>query len=224
MKAIAAPFANAAHPAGHPAGADDHARATVGYYDSNALVYAHSTRGPALARELERFAAALSRGARVLDLGCGGGRDLIALGEAGLRPIGLDISPALAGIAQNVSGCLVVVADLRDPPFEDRTFDGIWASASLLHLSRTDLPGTLRRLYGLLRPGGQLFASVKAGDGEECAPDGRWFTYFGPAEWRGFLNSAGFSNIEVEVQDPGQATRSSSGDTRPWIQSFASAL
>lgn len=194
---------------------------TTNFYEGNAEGYARSTRTHDMGPQLERFLPGLPPNAQVLDLGCGGGRDLNALRAAGHRPIGLEISPRLAAIAEAFSDCPVVVGDIRAPHFEAGTFDGIWASASLLHLGRTDLPGTLRRLHDLLRPGGKLFASVKAGVGEECAPDGRWFTYFDPAEWHGLLSSAGFCNIDVEVE-VGLAQPAATGVRRPWIQSFAS--
>lgn len=197
---------------------------TRDFYEINADSYAESTLSLDMARSVRRFRSLLMADARVLDLGCGGGRDLIALRAAGLRPTGLDISPALARIAHNVSGCPVVVGDLRDPPFDDGSFEAIWASASLLHLRRNELPRTLRRVHGLVRPGGLFFASVKAGMGEERAADGRWFTYFNPEEWRALLSAAGFSVVEVDVEETAAASPVSNGAGRPWLQSFASAV
>ena len=196
---------------------------TADFYERNAHSYSRSTRMHDMRSQLERLLAGLPLGAPVLDLGCGGGRDLKTMRLAGFSPIGLDIAPGLAEIAEAFSGCPIVVGDMRHPPFEEDTFDGIWASASLLHLSRTDLPRTLCRLHGLLRPGGKFFASVKAGVGEECAPDGRWFTYFDPAEWRCLLSSAGFWNIDVEVDEYDKVLPAVARARQPWIQSFASA-
>ena len=82
-------------------------------------------------RFIERFAQELPRGARVADLGRGGGRDLRLLRERGLDPIGLGSAEALAVIAQPYSGASVVVGDLRSLPFGANVFDGVWASASI---------------------------------------------------------------------------------------------
>jgi SAM-dependent methyltransferase len=159
-------------------------------------------------------------GGTVLDLGCGSGRDLAALREAGFAPTGLDISPRLAAMAEEHSGCPVLVGDMRNPPLENVTFDGIWAAASLLHLHRSEIPAVLDRMRRLLAPGGRLFASVKAGSGEERTQDGRWFTYFHPQEWRDLLAASGFTEIEIG-HDIGEAGRTRSNEG--WIQSFASA-
>ena len=164
-----------------------------------------------MGRELTRFMRQLSKGAAVLDAGCGGGRDLAAFSAAGFSGVGLDISPRLAAIAQHYSGCRVSVGDVRDPPFENGSFHGIWAAASLLHLAREDVEPALKRLQRLLVPGGHLFASVKAGTGEEYASDGRRFTYFQPEEWRALLAASGFVAIDVAWDQ----------ENPSWIQSFA---
>jgi len=190
---------------------------TLAFYESNACSYSRSTRRLSMAPQLERFATALQPGAAVLDLGCGSGRDLAVLKAAGFRAVGLDISPQLAAIAREGSGCQVLVGDMRNPPFRDWEFDGIWAAASLLHLQRDDVVPALGRLRRLLVPRGRFFASVKAGVGEERTSDGRWFTYFQPHEWQQLLAGSGFGEIQLNLES----------DSRPadsgWIQSFAVA-
>ena len=57
----------------------------------------------------------------------------------------------------------MVVADMRAIPFADASFDGVWASASLLHLPRSELAVALREINRILRSDGLLFASVKTG-------------------------------------------------------------
>ena len=169
--------------------------------------------------ELERFLAHLPRSSRILDAGCGGGRDLLAMRSTGMIPTGLDFSPALAGLARDHSGCEVVVGDVREPPFADGAFDGVWAAACLLHLEREDVPVALRALRRLLVKGGAFFASVKMGRGSERTADGRLFTYFDADEWRSLLIEAGFVSITLtlDVQNgPTQRTTS-------WIQSYAAA-
>jgi SAM-dependent methyltransferase len=195
---------------------------TLAYYDDNAQSYASATLAFDMAREHARFAQGLSAGASILDLGCGGGRDLAILCAAGFKAIGLDTSRQLARVAREHSGCRVVVGDMRNPPFEDGIFDGIWATASLLHLPRDEVSSTLTRLRRLLRPGGHFFASVKSGTGEHQSPDGRWFTYFQPGEWRELLAGHGFTEIEIECDDVDRAADAGGADGG-WIQSFASA-
>jgi SAM-dependent methyltransferase len=196
---------------------------TLAYYDDNAQAYASATLGFDMVPELARFGQGLSAGASILDLGCGGGRDLAALNAAGFKAVGLDISPQLARVAEEHSGCRVVVGDIRNPPFEDGIFDGLWAAASLLHLPRREVPPALTRLRRLLRPGGRLFASVKSGKGEQRSSDGRWFTYFQPDEWRELLAGGGFTEIEIECDEADRAADAGGADAG-WIQSFASAL
>lgn len=191
---------------------------TLQYYEQNALSYAQMTNALSMAPELSRFIEMLRPGDRVLDAGCGAGRDLLALRQAGMTAIGLDLSPSLATIARSHSGCEVVVGDLRDPPFEDSSFEGLWAAASLLHLTRTEIPHVLDRLQRLLVPGGSFFASVKAGPapGQE-ADDERHFTYFEPDEWRTLLEAAGFSIVSVSHE------ASKTGSHDGWVQSLACA-
>ncbi len=106
---------------------DERTQSTRAFYQRHAAEYAAATLRAPMDRFIERFAQELPRGARVADLGCGGGRDLRLLRERGLDPIGLGSAEALAVIAQQYSGACVVVGDLS--PFH--VFDGVSASASI---------------------------------------------------------------------------------------------
>ena len=193
---------------------------TIRYYDAHAAAYAATTMAIDTSVQLDRFGSLLPPNAKVLDAGCGSGRDLARLARLGFHPVGLDLSAGLAAIARQTSGCEVMVGDLRELHMSDCSFEGVWAMASLLHLARDELPDVLSSLANSLKPGGILFASVKRGAGEVEDDTGRSFTLYNEAEWAERLRDAGLDVIEVvgEPADP---------DPRPgtvapgWISSLA---
>jgi hypothetical protein len=77
-----------------------------------------------------------------------------------------------------------------------REFDGIWASASLLHLPRGDLPAAFAKLCTALVPGGALYVSLKKGEGEQ-AIDGRLFTYVERADLIDIAASASMDVVDI---------------------------
>jgi len=89
-----------------------------------------------------------------------------------------------------------LVDDLADPDRE-APYDGVWASASLLHVRREDLPAVLRKLAGATREGGVLHLAVKEGDGARFSvhgniPGPRHFTYWREEGLRAVLADAGW--------------------------------
>jgi SAM-dependent methyltransferase len=196
---------------------------TLAYYEANAVAYAAETLGAAVRPRVELFARQLGAGARVVDLGCGAGRDLRLLADFGLKPVGLDLSGALAALARGYSQQPVVVGDLRLIPFRSEAFDGAWASASLLHLPRHELPRALAECRRVLKRGAPLAASVKLGRGAGTDETGRWYTYFFPDDWAGLLRASGFSDIIVDTDEE---LRSVDDVIRrvPWLKSFSRAV
>ena len=87
---------------------------------------------------------------RVLDGGCGGGRDLKGFKDAGLLAEGLEPSEAMAEIATAYSGCTVHNTDFEGMDFEDGRFHGIFCLASLFHLPIQQLNGVLREFLRIL--------------------------------------------------------------------------
>jgi SAM-dependent methyltransferase len=174
---------------------DDEAQrleATKRYYDENARAYAANVALADLSDLWNAFAYLLPTGGVVLDVGCGGGRDLKALTSRGLHAMGLDYSSAMAEVARVESDRPVVVGDLRSFDFGTGRFDGVWAVAALLHVPRHEIPGLLRRVYLGLRVPGVFLTSMQSGRGIETSADGRLFELYLPDQWQELLQCAGF--------------------------------
>jgi SAM-dependent methyltransferase len=187
--------------------------ATVRAYDSSAAEYDSRTveMPPSIQAAVDRFAAALRPGARVLEIGSGSGRDARALEAAGLSVRRTDITPAFvdllrdAGVEADVVDPLV--DDLADPAAPGTAYAGVWADASLLHVDRDDLPQVLRRLADTTKPGGVLFVSVKEGDGSDWSVHGnvtapRFFTYWREDPLRSVVEASGW-RVDDVVRDVG---------------------
>ncbi|WP_287328941.1 class I SAM-dependent methyltransferase [Mesorhizobium sp.] len=196
----------------------DERGSTRAYYEANAADYAARTLTLSVTEALGAFLATLPQGAMIVDLGCGAGRDLEVIARQGRPVVGLDLAESLARIARRHSGAPVVVADMRQMPFPDETFDGAWAAASLLHLARAEIPGSLTEIRRILKVGGRLFTSVKSGANEQQDSDGRWFTYFDPQEWHASVHAAGFEVERLDVQVGGSSQQ---GAWARWINCWA---
>lgn len=146
---------------------------TSDFYAREARAYtSHSRDLPS--SHLTAFAARLSPGGEVLELGCGGGQDSEALIAAGLNVTPTDGTAEMAAVAQERLNRPVGV--LR---FEDiaavAAFDGIWANACLLHAPRDRLGSIIERIHIALRPGGIFYASYKTGKPEGRDRFGRYY-------------------------------------------------
>lgn len=190
--------------------------ATLRHYDERAAAFWEGTRD----HDVRQNIAALLRhieGAppwRILDFGCGPGRDLMAFRALGHEPIGLDGSTELAALARTHSGCEVWAQDFLALDLPPERFDGIFANASLFHVPRSQLPRVLRELHAALKPRGVLFASNPRGDDEEGWHGARYGVYHSLESWRGFLQAAGFEELEHYYRPEGLPR-----EQQPWLAS-----
>ncbi|WP_432479227.1 class I SAM-dependent methyltransferase [Nocardioides sp. GXQ0305] len=193
-------------------------RVTVASYDDSAESYRDHAPAmtEAIEAALERFAAALPAGARVLEVGSGAGRDAAALEARGLSVRRTDITPGFVRLLRLEGHQADVVDpltdDLTDPERADDAdggrYDGVWASASLLHVRREDLPDVLDNLASATRSGGALHLAVKEGDGARFSTHGsvagpRHFTFWRERPLREVLAASGWDVVEV-ARSPGQ--------------------
>lgn len=158
---------------------------TIAVYEARAAGYADLEISPTQVRALDRFCAALPDNAFVLDLGCGPGIHARAIMDAGHRVDAIDATQAFVDASKS-RGVAARLATFDDIASTD-TYDGIWASFSLLHAPRTDVPRYLAALAHALKPGGILFLGMKTGGGEDRDSIGRHYCYFTVAELEAML-------------------------------------
>ena len=167
-------------------------------YDAIAAEFAaiNAEMPPGPAALAEALLAQLPPAPEVLDAGCGHGRDMAWLEARGARVTGLDVSPGMLEQARpRVRGWLVE-GDLRELPFGDASFDGVWCNASLLHLPKRDAPAAARELRRVLRDRGRLALTLKLGRGERWHEHDRWparyFALYEADELTDLLTLTGF--------------------------------
>lgn len=190
---------------------------TVAYYDRNAERFAADTGRLDMSALHERFLRHMPAGGRILDAGCGVGRDALAFAERGYSVVAFDASAEMVRLARERTAGRAEILQMR---FEDvawrKEFDGIWACASLLHVPETELPAVARRLASALRPGGVIYMSFKYGAGERVA-EGRQFTDHTEETLRAALARAGLTIVEAWMTDDVRAGRSS----ERWLNAVA---
>lgn len=134
---------------------------------------------------------------RVLDAGCGSGRDSLHFMEAGFQVVSVDASAAMCELAQKHTGQPVRALRLEELDYEG-AFEGVWCCAAALHVARAEIQDVLYRLHRALVPGGVCYLSFKYGDQERLS-GGRRFLDMNEAALVELLEAAGRRVGQIEV-------------------------
>ena len=179
---------------------------TIDAYERSAkeCVVRWNKRRPRRPSLLVEWLEYLPAGTRLLDLGCGGGRDAGDLDLRGYRVVGVDRTSALLSAGRRRYRSLPLVrADLRQLPFHAVSFDGLWAAASLMHLPKPVARRILTDLSRLVRPGGLFAATVTYGVKSRIVTDGwvpgRYFARWKKDELARVVRRAGWTILELKV-------------------------
>ena len=141
---------------------------------------------------------------RLVDIGCGTGRDVKAFSKVAETVVGIDLSRGLLAAARRTAPSVKYIhADMRRLPIAHSSIDLVWSMASLVHLSDDEVIDALCEARRVLIPNGIFFASVPFGSGHEWREDGlggrRWFNYFMPARLNQVASECGFIVDQCEI-------------------------
>ena len=141
---------------------------TLNYYNENAAAFCEGTLNADMSHLYGCFLQHVPAGGKILDLGCGSGRDTLAFLRKGYQVEAVDGSSELCRLASEFIGQSVRCMDFEELDYEEE-FDGVWACASLLHVEKSRISSVLAKVHRALKPGGVMYFSFKRGTLERIA-------------------------------------------------------
>jgi len=147
---------------------------TLQYYNNNALNFFDSTVNIDMSKTCSRFLEYIPQGSKILDVGCGSGRDSKYFKELGYNVTAIEPSYYLRILAEDLIKQSILSKGVEDIEF-DNEFDGIWCSASLLHLDNNDLNIAITNINKALKDTGSIYMSFKYGNDTRTDDNGRFF-------------------------------------------------
>lgn len=169
---------------------------TLEYYNSKAHEFVNNTVSVDFTDTQDLFLEYLPENACILDFGCGSGRDTKYFKDKGYNVEAVDGSEELCQIASEYSGIRVERILFQDLN-EKAKYDGIWACASILHLSKSELKDVLKKMIISLKKNGIIYTSFKYGEFEGMRND-RYFSDFTEKTFQEYIDS--IEGIELEKQ------------------------
>ena len=152
-------------------------------YDENSSYFAESFKkrnDPNKRYALNRFVQLLPNKSRILDAGCGSGDAAQYFTKQGLNVDCIDFSEKMIELCKQKE-LNAKVMDMEQITFEAETFNGVWASASLLHLPKNNMQAVVDKFYEILKKEGICYICVKEGYGEIYVEEKnmtRFFSYW----------------------------------------------
>ena len=138
-------------------------------------------------------------GIKILDVGCGNGKDCKYISQKGFDINGIDLSVGMLSIAkEKVPNGKFEVMDMTDITYPDDSYDGIISNCSLFHIPTEELPKTLESFRKILKPNGKLLLILQDGNGEMMVEEPYrpgvhiYMNYFSTSQIQELLQQYGF--------------------------------
>ena len=151
----------------------DPTESTLNYYQTNSESFIENTVNVDVNDLYRPFLENMPSTGKVLDAGCGSGRDTKFFLEKGFNVVAFDNSPNMVRHAAEFTGQEVLLMSFEDIEFKDN-FDGIWACASVLHVPENNISTVLSKFTDALKDSGMIYSSFKYGENEGIR-NGRFF-------------------------------------------------
>lgn len=173
---------------------------TLNYYEKNAIELSARYEGARLDSFFQALDQFFFAGARLLEIGCGSGRDAARVVAEGYQVEAIDGAENLLAEAlrlhPELNGHLHQLRLPAPLPFADHQFDGFYSVACLMHFSAEEAAGILTELHRVLVPKGRGLVSVPARRAdvshEGVDEHGRVFNVLPPEIWVEFFQENGF--------------------------------
>lgn len=179
---------------------------TIGFYNQNAQSYFQRTISIDMADSYQRFIKHLPRGARVLDGGCGSGRDAKHFLTQGYTVVAMDASKEMVKLSSEYIGQPTLHLSFEEMEFENE-FDGIWCNASLLHVPSNQIMDVFQKIKMALKPEGIWFLSFLKGTTEDFNGE-RFYHYVTEDTLASHIEKTGSLEIlEIGVEKSQEANR-----------------
>lgn len=169
---------------------------TIDYYNKNATAFNASTVEVEFHEMQDKFLSCVTGGKRLLDFGCGSGRDTKYFLSKGYDVDAADGSKEMCALAESLTGIEVKQMMFNELSAKNE-YDGIWACSSILHLNKIDLKDVMIKMAAAIKDTGIIYTSFKYGEfsGER---NGRFFTDFTSESFREFLKDIPQLEIKEE--------------------------
>lgn len=167
---------------------------TLDYYNTYASQFIQGTLFADMSELRQHFLSYIPPHGSILDFGCGSGRDTLYFIQQGFRTSAMDGSEELCAHASQLTGIAVKQMYFLELN-EEQAYDGIWACASLLHLSAEELKEVLVLMARSLKEKGIAYISFKYGEYEGMR-NGRYFLDMTEERWKSMMKAAGVFDLE----------------------------
>ncbi len=171
-------------------------KAMTDYYEENHRKYHKQTFSIDPASFLSPLAAVLRPGSKILDVGCGSGRDMRWLKARGFQPTGFERSEGLAALAREHSGCSVMEGDFEGYDFSGMGMDAIVLVGVLVHVPHERFEDVLSNILRALNPLGHVLLTLKEGDRDVEVLGDRVFY-----RWQDGVLRGTFAGLGLAVKD-----------------------
>ena len=163
-------------------------------YDTNAKEFIESWLSADMHDQYKAFETLVHPGAKILDGGCGSGRDSLYFLQKGYVVDAFDPSDEMIKYASEFTGLKVNKMKWEDLDAKE-AYDAIWAIASLYHVARPDMAPTFKKIANALKSKGILFASFRDKENDFVDSEGRALTSFNKETLTSFLSTLGLFDI-----------------------------
>jgi ubiquinone/menaquinone biosynthesis C-methylase UbiE len=180
---------------------------TILWYDLNAPDYIKKIESVLSIDQASAFIAQIPSSGKILDVGCGGGRDCQYFTSHGYETVGIDLSQGMIRTAQKTHPDLKFIqASFLSIPFPDNSFEGLWSHASIHHLGEfVDVENSLKEFFRVLKRGGIIHLATQAKTGDKdttiikdtLAEHNRFYRYLSLSQANELLISAGFRILSI---------------------------